>query len=144
MSKINVYYRSESKDKTQGYIWVKFYVSSEKVNFSTKIKFFSDNWDAVKCMVLMTDKEAKDKNLIISNIKARISDVFVKFMLKNRKLTKDGFLKAYSRPDDFDTFHEFCDFYKKEIGYLEAETTANHKKALDKLKYLKPPKLTVN
>ncbi len=138
MSKINLYYRSEGKDKTEGYIWVKFYVSSEKVNFSTKIKCYLTDWDAVKCRVRFSDKEAKDKNLIIKNIEARINDVLVKYRLKNRKLTKDGFMKAYHRPDDFDTFHDFCEHYKREIGYLEAGTTANHKKALDKLRDYEP------
>ena len=138
MSKINLYYRSEGKDKTEGYIWVKFYVSSEKVNFSTKIKCALLDWDAVKCRVKVGDKDHKDKNLVIKNVEARINDVFVKYHLKNRKLTKDGFIKAYHRPDDFDTFHDFCDHYKREIGYLEAGTTANHKKALDKLRDYEP------
>lgn len=138
MSKINLYLRSEGKDKTEGYIWVKFYVSSQKVNFSTRVKVLAANWNAVTCRIKYSDKEYKDKNLIITNTEARINDVFVKYRLKNRKLTKDGFMKAYHRPDDFDTFHEFCEFYKKEISYLEAGTTGNHKKALDKLKDYEP------
>jgi integrase/recombinase XerD len=138
MSKINLYLRSEGKDKTEGYIWVKFYVSSQKVNFSTRVKCLAANWNAVTCRIKYSDKEYKDKNLIITNTEARINDVFVKYRLKNRKLTKDGFMKAYHRPDDFDTFHEFCEFYKKEISYLEAGTTGNHKKALDKLKDYEP------
>ena len=138
MSKINLYLRSEGKDKTDGYIWVKFYVSSQKVNFSTRVKVLAANWNAVTCRIKYSDKEYKDKNLIITNTEARINDVFVKYRLKNRKLTKDGFMKAYHRPDDFDTFHEFCEFYKKEISYLEAGTTGNHKKALDKLKDYEP------
>lgn len=138
MSKINLYLRSEGKDKTEGYIWVKFYVSSQKVNFSTRVKVLAANWNAVTCRIRYSDKEYKDKNLIITNTEARINDVFVKYRLKNRKLTKEGFMKAYHRPDDFDTFHEFCEFYKKEISYLEAGTTGNHKKALDKLKDYEP------
>lgn len=138
MSKINLYLRSEGKDKTEGYIWVKFYVSSQKVNFSTRVKVLAVNWNAVTCRIKYSDKEYKDKNLIITNTEARINDVFVKYRLKNRKLTKEGFMKAYHRPDDFDTFHEFCEFYKKEISYLEAGTTGNHKKALDKLKDYEP------
>jgi integrase/recombinase XerD len=138
MSKINLYLRAEGKDKTEGYIWVKFYVSSQKVNFSTRVKVLAANWNAVTCRIKYSDKEYKDKNLIITNTEARINDVFVKYRLKNRKLTKDGFMKAYHRPDDFDTFHEFCEFYKKEISYLEAGTTGNHKKALDKLKDYEP------
>ena len=138
MSKINLYYRSEGKDKTEGYIWVKFYVSSEKVNFSTKIKCALSNWDAEKYRVRVGDKDHKDKNLMIKNVEARINKVFVNYHLKDRKLTKDGFLKAFHRPDDFDTFHDFCEHYKREINYLESGTTANHKKALDKLKEYEP------
>ena len=35
---INVYFR-ESKEKSgEGFIWIRFYINREKVNFSTKVK----------------------------------------------------------------------------------------------------------
>ncbi|HLP05105.1 MAG TPA: site-specific integrase [Paludibacter sp.] len=139
MSKINIYYRSDSKTKSEGYIWVKFYIGSDKLNFSTHVKCEEKNWDQEKKRVRSGDKTAKDKNLIIANVESRINDVFVKYRLKNRKLTKDGFLKSYNRQDDFDTFFEFCEAYQREISsYLEAPTIANHNKALNKLKDYQP------
>jgi len=138
MSKINIYYRSDSKDKSHGYIWIKFYVNSDKINFSTHVKCDLANWDDKKFRVKTADKDAKDKNLIISNVESRINDIFVKYRLRNKKPTKDGFLKAYNRQDDFETFFDFCEVYQKEVSYLEAGTIANHNKALNKLKEFQP------
>lgn len=138
MIKVTTYFRSESKDKSHGYIWVKFYVSSEKVNFSTHVKCEKLHWNDEKAIIRSADKEAKDKNLIIKNILSRINDVEVKYRLKNKKMTRDGFMKAYNRPDDYDTFYEFCEAYQKEVSYLEEGTIKNHNKALNKLKEFNP------
>ena len=42
------------------------------------------------------DKESKDKNLIISNIRSRVSDIFVRARLKNETLTKESFFRPVS------------------------------------------------
>lgn len=139
MTTINLYLRSDSKDKSHGYVWVKFYVNREKVNFSLHVHAETKHWNERNCRVSSGDKEAKDKNLIIETILARINNVFVKYRLRGKKLTKAGFEKEYSRPDDYDTFFEFCDKYRRDIqGYTGAGTLANHAKALKKLKDYAP------
>lgn len=135
MANIIVYLRKESQTQSHGIVWVKFYVDRKKVNFSTKVKCDEKNWSLKLLRVNAADKESKDKNLIIENILARINNVFVRFRLKDKKLTKDLFDKYYNRPDDYDTFYEFCEKHKRDISkFTEDGTLANHNKALVKLK----------
>lgn len=62
-------------------------------------------------MVLSTDPNASDKNRIIENFRAWINNVFVKYRLRDKKLTRETFIKAYNRPDDYSTFFEFINEY---------------------------------
>lgn len=73
-----------------------FYINREKVNFSTKVSVDIKNWNDKKKCVGLGDKSANDKNLIIENILARINNVIVKYRLRDRKLTRASFLKAYN------------------------------------------------
>lgn len=58
-------------------------------------------------------KEAKDINLIVSNLKARVNDILVKFRLRNQALTKDIFMREYNNPSDYKTFHDFVKEHMK-------------------------------
>ena len=104
MITIKFYFRSDRKDKTRGYIWVSFYVNRQKVNFSTKVFCDLKHWNIKTMSIMAADKDAADKNLVIENIRARISNVFVKYRLRERKLTREIFLKAYHKPDDYEHF----------------------------------------
>lgn len=139
MITIKFYFRSDRKDKSQGYIWVSFYVQRQKVNFSTKVFCQVRNWSEKNMCITSADIDAKDKNLIIENIRSRVSNVFVKYRLRERKLTREIFLKAYHKPDDYENFFEFCDYYMKKVSHYNAEgTMSNHRKALKKLKEFNP------
>lgn len=139
MSTINTFLRTYGKDPKTGVVWVSFYVNREKVCFSTKVSVNKSDWSEKKLIVTSADKEAADKNLIIENIKSRINSVFVKYRLKNKKLTKDGFLRSYNRPDDYDTFFAFVDQYKKRSGNMNELSTMNvHASVLKKLKAFEP------
>lgn len=139
MITIKFYFRSDRKDKTRGYIWVSFYVNRQKVNFSTKVFCDLKHWNIKTMSIMAADKDAADKNLVIENIRARISNVFVKYRLRERKLTREIFLKAYHKPDDYEHFFEFCDYYMKKVSQYNADGTMNnHRKALKKLKDFNP------
>jgi len=140
MSTIKTYLRIHQKGQKSGIIWVSFYVGREKVNFTTRIPCEKSNWSEKKSLVLAGDKEADDKNLIIENIHSRINSVFVKYRLRNRKLTRESFLRAYNRPDDYDTFFEFVEAYRKGGAdrMIELSTKKVHDTVMKKLQLRNP------
>lgn len=135
MIKIKIYLRTHKEDSTEGYIWICFYLNREKVNFSTKVCVAVKHWNLNKSRVSNQDPAASDKNLIIEQFLARINNVLVKYRLRDRKLTRDGFLRAYNRPDDYKTFFEFTDEFFKKFNYKSEIGTINvHRSVLKKLK----------
>ncbi len=135
MITIKLYQRLEAKDKSTGYIYVSFYVNREKVHFSTKVLCDAKHWNATKMRISMSDKNASDKNLVMEKTLSRINEVIVKYRLRNRLLTKAGFMKSYNRPDDFENFYAFCDDYKKQVSKrVELVTLNTHNTVLEKLK----------
>lgn len=138
MIKEKLYLRLGKKDAS-GIIHVMFYINREKVHFSTKVECDTKNWSEKDMKVKKSDSESGDKNMILSNIRSRISNVDVKYRLKDRKLTKDLFLRNYNRPDDFDTFHQFCDDYQKQTRRrIGVNTKRMHDSVLKKLKEFAP------
>lgn len=136
MSTIKTYLRVHSKTQKSGIIWVSFYIGREKINFSTKISCEKSSWSEKKTVVLEKDPNSADKNLIIEQIHARINSVFVKYRLRNRKLTKDGFLRSYNRPDDFENFYDFVESYRKggSDKMIELSTKKVHDTVIRKIK----------
>lgn len=138
MIKLKLYNRC-SKNQNEGVIHVIFYLQRKKVHFSTKVKCALKDWSDKTMKVRSTDKNYVDKNLILANIQSRINNVDVKFRLKDRKLTRELFLKYYNRPDDYDTFHAYCeDYLKKTRRRLNVNTVKLHESVLRKLKYHDP------
>lgn len=122
-------------ESTNGVVWVSFYVNREKVNFSTKVAIDEKNWNGKKQCVSSGDKLHGDKNLIIENVLSRINNVLVKYRLKDKKLSRTAFLKAYHRPSDFETFFEFvADYQKKISSRMEMPTLMTHLSVMRKLK----------
>lgn len=107
MIEVKTYLRKHNPNATSGVVWISFYLNRQKVNFSTKVSVEEKHWNDRKKIVTLGDKQAADKNLIIENILARINNVFVKYRLKDRQLTREAFLRAYHRPSDYDTFFEY-------------------------------------
>ena len=139
MVTIKIYLRTYGSDPSTGVVWLSFYVNREKVNFSTKVSVDLKNWNDKKKCVGVGDKQCNDKNLIIENILARINNVFVKYRLRDRKLTRDAFLKAYHRPTDYNTFFEFVrDYQKKESFKLEYSTFKTNLSVIKKLQEYNP------
>lgn len=133
------FYLRKSEKTTVGTIYISFYVNREKVHFSTKVQCDEKHWDERTSRISGADKSAADKNLILKKLEARVTDVDVKYKLKGRKLTRALFLKNYNRPDDYDTFFEFCtDYQKISFQNIELSTRDMHKSVLKKLKAYAP------
>ncbi len=134
MITIKIYLRKYT-NSSSGVIWISFYLNREKINFSTKISVEDKNWSQSKQQVLPGDKKAGDKNLIIESILARINNVLVKYRLRDKKITRDTFLRAFHRPSDYDTLFDFIFDYQKKISYrMEMSTFTTHQTVVNKLK----------
>lgn len=127
--------RKHTPASKTGIVWISFYINREKVSFSTKVTIDEENWNVKKLCVGSGDKYAPDKNLIIETILSRINNVFVKYRLKDKKLSRDAYLRAYHRPADYDTFYDFVADYQKRISVrLEFTTLMTHVSVIKKLK----------
>lgn len=120
-------------------IWVRFYIGKERLTWSTNIKVLPEHFDTISGRVLSKDRKYKDKNLILSNIESRVDDIFVKFRLNDRPLTKDLFLKAYNRPSDYNDFFLYFEKYMRKTRITIEDSTAGvHRSVMKKLKAYKP------
>lgn len=116
-------------------LYITFYIGKEKVMLPCKLSVPVSKFDADKGMVKGNSKEAKDTNLIVSNIKARVNDILVKFRLRNQFLSKDVFMREYNNPTDYKTFHEFVDKYMKTYSRrIEMGTFKHHLSCMKKLR----------
>lgn len=118
-------------------IYVSFYLGSEKVvlptKVSTKREWFHDG------VISKKDKESADKNLIIDQTISHVNNILVKYRLKEKTLTKNIFMSQWSRPQGYDTFYDFADWYLfNHSKELELGTIKNHKTALCKLRSYAP------
>lgn len=134
MKNIKIYLRKYNND-TSGIVWISFYVQRQKINFSTKVTVELKHWNEKKNIVAAGDKQSADKNLIIETILARINNVFVKYRLRDKNLSRDLFLREYNRPSDYATFFDFVRDYMKKISHRTELTTLNtHMSVIRKLK----------
>lgn len=139
MANITLYQRPGKDKNTEAFIWIQFYLERKKVNFSTKTACLPKHWNEKTSRVSAADKTFKDKNLILETLLARVNKVMVNYKLKNKVLTRDAFVKAYNRPDDYDSFYSFCKDYKRKIAYRTEPTTMNvHTTVLKKLEEYAP------
>ena len=99
-----------------GWVHVSFYLRREKVHFSTKVQCEQKHWNERTMRVRTSDPMASDKNLILENILARINSVLVKFRLRDKMPGREAFLKAYNRPDDYETFYQFAREHQRKIA----------------------------
>lgn len=135
MINYKLYIRFHTGDKSAGMIYVSFYVDREKVHFSTRVECAVKDWDERERIIKKTDPVADDKNLILNSVKSRINDVFVKYRLKNKKLTRSGFLRHFNRPSDYDDFYAYYTEKKRLYAKsLELQSIQNHNTVFDKLK----------
>ncbi len=120
-------------------LYFEFYINREKIRIAVKLSVTSKEWDEQNELIRGRDKETKDKNLIISNMRARISDIFVRARLKNESLTKESFFRKYNNPSDFGTFFDFAHVYQKQISKtLSFGTYKHHVSIIKKLEAFAP------
>lgn len=136
---IKIELRHHTSDSKHHYVWIFFYLGRDKVTFSTKVSVQEKDWNPSTCRVKSSDPLYKDKNLIIDSVLSRINNIYVKYRLKDRKMTKEGFLRAYHRKDDYGTFHEYAQQKLMQLRTrMELGTFNNHRQTLRKVKDYAP------
>lgn len=109
-------------------------INRDKIRIPLDIAVTSSEWDPISERVKGRSQESKDKNLIISNAKAKISDILVRSRLTGNALTKDSFLSQYRKPGETMNFNEFADQHLTQLkSAFQPETMRHHKAALKKL-----------
>lgn len=131
-------YQKKENGKGDAPIYISFYLNREKIEVGTKISIPPKHFDPVKGIVKSSFEYAKDKNLIISDIKAMINDILVRYRLAKKELTRDLFIKEFRNPEQSQDFFAFClEYQKLRFQEIKESTQDKHKSCLANLREFK-------
>lgn len=135
MAKVTIRRRNESERADgRAALYAVLNIERIKIRLPLDIAVTSAEWDETAERVRGRGQQVKDWNLIISNTKAKISDILVRARLTGETLTKDSFLALYRRPGETMNFVEYA---RRHLDALKAamqpETIRHHAAALRKL-----------
>lgn len=119
-------FQKQVNKKGEAPIYISFYINREKVEIPTKISIPPSFFDKEKGIIKMSYEFSKDKNLIISDIKSTINDIFVRYRLRNDEITVSLFWQEYRNKGQYKDFFQFCESYQK-LRFQEV-TIATQKK----------------
>lgn len=98
MAKITIKRRNESERADgRAALYAVVNIERTKIRIPVDIAVTSDEWDPIAERIKGRGQEVKDSNLILSNTKAKISDILVRARLTGETLTKERFLALYRR-----------------------------------------------
>ncbi|MDE6526261.1 MAG: site-specific integrase [Muribaculaceae bacterium] len=140
MAKVSIKRRNECERKDGcAALYATLNIGREKIRIPVDLAVSSSEWDELKECVRGRGQEVKDKNLIISNVKAKISDILVRVRLSGEVLTKEKFLAMYRRPGETMNFNDYAARHLDELkSAMRTETIRHHSAALKKLKAYAP------
>ncbi len=119
-------------------VYVICYLAGKRCRFHTGVEVTAKEWEPEAGSVLGRGHEAKEKNLLINNVKRKITEIAVKYRLEDKKLTAETLMREYEVP----TYSvSFLDFYSNELnkrkGLLSANTLEKHTVTIKKLREFK-------
>lgn len=115
------------------------YFERSKLRIPLGISVTEKEWDPVAEKVRGRSKEAQDKNLIVANCKAKITEIQVKARLNGTTLTRENFLTFYRLPGESTNFIDFIKTHLHELrDSYQPETMRHHHAALKKLEAFNP------
>ncbi len=140
MAKVTIKRRNDSERMDgKAALYAVLNIERIKIRLPLDIAVSSDEWDPICERVKGRGQEVKDKNLIISNTKAKISDILVRARLTGENLTKESFLALYRRPGETMNFNEYARRHLDELRTaMQPETIRHHTAALRKLENYNP------
>ena len=140
MAKVTIRRRNESERADgRAALYAVLNIERIKIRLPLDIAVTSAEWDETAERVRGRGQQAKDWNLIISNTKAKISDILVRARLTGEVLTKDSFMILYRRPGETMNFIEYARRHLEALkSALQPETMRHHAAALRKLESYNP------
>lgn len=140
MAKIKITRRNES-ERLDGRapLYANININREKIRIPVELSVTKKEWDPDEERIRGRGAEIRDKNLIISNIKAKITDILVRSRLSGEQLTKRSFISLYRLPandGDFISFaHRHIDSLRQALQW---NTLRQHTAILKKLEQYRP------
>lgn len=140
MAKVTIKRRNESERADgRAALYAVLNIERTKIRLPLDIAVTSAEWDPAAERVKGRGREIKDMNLIISDTKAKISDILVRARLTGEKLTKESFMALYYRPGETMNFNEYARRHLDELSKaLQPQSVRHHMAALNKLKAYAP------
>ncbi|MGM9817160.1 MAG: site-specific integrase [Lepagella sp.] len=140
MAKITIKRRDENERADgKAALYAVLNIERTKIRIPINIAVTADEWDSKSQRIKGRSQEVRDRNLIISNVRARITDILVRARLTGEVLTKDTFLAYYSRKGEVSNFLEYAKAHLAELSNgLQPETIRHHEAALRKLESYNP------
>ena len=140
MNRITLYVNPKQKRADSTYtVYVATVIDGQPVRFNTGVHAPIGSIDSMRGAIRGTTKDAKDKNLIVSNCKSRISDIFVRYRLRFSELTPELLRREY---DNYTSNFIFYDYAIKKLCdnklYLTHSSYKRHLSALKKIKTFSP------
>ena len=140
MNRIYLYVNRQQVKRDGTYaIYVSTVVSGQPVRFHTGVSAPMEMIDFSREVIRGTSKEVKDKNLIISSCKARISDIFVRYRLRFSDLTPE---LLHSEYENYLCNFFYYDYAMKKLNErkqdLAHSSYKRHKSVLGKIKEFAP------
>jgi site-specific recombinase XerD len=124
--------------KGEAPVYITFYIDRKKIEIPVRSSISPKDFDKKKGHVKQTHEFYLDKNLLISNLKAKINNIFVKYRLRDRTLSVDQFWSEFHNPEDFKDFFDFCKHYQRlRFQELAEGTQRHHRSCLGILKKFK-------
>ncbi|MDE6338404.1 MAG: site-specific integrase [Muribaculaceae bacterium] len=140
MAKVTIKRRNENERADgKAALYAVLNIERMKIRLPVGIAVSSAEWDPATERIKGRTQEVKDQNLIISNTKAKISDILVRARLTGEKLTKESFLALYRRPGETMNFIEYARRHLDELkSAMQPETVRHHNAALKKVEAYNP------
>lgn len=135
MAKVTIKRRNESERADgRAALYAVLNIERSKVRLPLDLAVTSAEWDPITERIRGRGQEVKDRNLIISNTKAKITDILVRARLTGEHLTKESFIALYRRPGETMNFIEYARRHLDELrNALQPQTMRHHNAALKKL-----------
>lgn len=135
MQKIQVKRRDKSERKDgRAQLVAIVHTNGQKIRIPVGIAVTKTEWDAAKECIKGRSASVSDRNLIITNVKAKITDVLVKARLTGETITQQSFNRLYQSEGNENDFYNFAINRISEMKtVLSYGTIRHHKAVLEKL-----------
>ena len=139
MAIISIKRRCEERRDGSAALYAVFHLQREKIRIPLDVYVKASEWDPDTEKIKGRGPLARDKNLIIENVRGKINDVLVRARLSGIQLNKEVFLAIYKQPNSGQSFIAFCrQRLKQNRRALAYNTYRQHSSIFKKLEEYNP------